>query len=82
MNPSRLTRVDEFLSRHLKPAPGRSAQDVRDRILHWIEIANNPSIVSTNNIAETRRKARQNIRRLVERHPEVANQIDGVGYAR
>ena len=80
MNPSHATDVDVFLSRHVSPAPGRATHDAKERILHWIAVANNPAIIAANTnpetIAEVRRKARQNIRRLVKRHPQAAAQIE------
>lgn len=72
--------VDLFLQKHLNPTPGRPAQDVKDRILHWIALAKNPTLViseaNAKSEANARRKARQNIRRLLLRHPEVAAQLD------
>ena len=72
--------ADLFLQKHLNPPPGKPAPDVTERILHWLAVANNPNIVapatSAANIANVRRKARQNLRRLVLRHPEVAAQVD------
>jgi hypothetical protein len=81
MTPSRNTEVDLFLSRHLVPPPGRTASDVKQRILHWITIANNPTSAvapdsSKKTRADVRRKARQNIVRLMKRHPEAAAAIN------
>ena len=84
MNSSEVTAarhidVDVFLSKHLNPSPGRPVQDVKDRILHWISVCNNPSqFTSTTDVkalAEIRRKARQNVRRLVARHRVIAAEI-------
>ncbi len=73
-------QVTEFLARHVKPSPGKTAEGVKDRIERWLQIANDPSTVTTDTtpkaIANIRRKARQNISRLVQRHPHVAAVID------
>lgn len=74
--------VDAFLSRHVLPPPGKTAEDVKARILRWIDIANDPTLAtqdhSPQNIADLRRKARQNVRRLVQKHPDAAAQIDAL----
>jgi hypothetical protein len=74
------TEVDRFLARHLNPAPGRTTHSSKERILHWLEVANTPAAYaldpSAKSIANMRRKARQNVRRLVERHPDAAALID------
>jgi hypothetical protein len=71
--------VARFISKHLNPPPGRTPQDVKSRLLHWISVANNPSVLTSETnakvLANMRRKARQNIRRLVLQHPDVASQI-------
>ena len=70
--------VDRFIARHLNPSPGRTPQDLTARLQHWISIANDPSqIVSgldAKGLANARRKARQNVRRLILGHPELAGQ--------
>jgi len=80
MTPSPTHDVDVFLIRHVRPAPGRTAEDAKDRILHWIEVANNPAAAiptaDSKIIADVRRKARQNVRRLVKKHPDIAAQIN------
>lgn len=71
--------VARFISQHLNPPPGRTPQDVKVRLQHWVSVANNPSLLASETnakvLANVRRKARQNIRRLVLQHPEVASQI-------
>jgi hypothetical protein len=76
----RNSSVDAFLARYITPPSGRSPQTTKSRIMRWIQIANNPSEVAPPNtsekdIAKLRRKARQNVRRLAEAHPDVAAEI-------
>lgn len=82
MTPSPANDVDAFLSRHLLPPPGKTTDDVKARILQWIAIANDPALAtqdhSPKKIADLRRKARQNVRRLVQKHPDAAAQIDAL----
>jgi len=79
---SSTTEVDLFLSRHLNPAPGRTARDSKERILHWIRVANDPAAYAPDNsatsIAKMHRLARQNVRRLARRHPEAAAMVDAM----
>ena len=72
--------VQQIIDTFLVPAPGRSTEAIKSRILDWIEKANNPSKfappnASAEGIAEIHRKARQNVRRLAAKHPEVAAEI-------
>lgn len=71
--------VRQFIRTFLLPTSGRSPQSIKSRIIRWIEIANNPSQGSSNasakEIAELRRRARQNVRRLAKAHPQVAAEI-------
>lgn len=72
--------VGAFLARYITPPSGRSPQTTKSRIMRWIQIANNPEQVASPNttekdIAKLRRKARQNVRRLAEAHPDVAAEI-------
>lgn len=72
--------VRQLIDTFLIPTSGRSPQTIKSRILRWIEIANNPSQAAPPNanardIANLRRKARQNARRLAGAHPEVAAEI-------
>lgn len=73
------TAIDTFLNNFLTPPPGSSPKDIKDRLLHWIEIANHPEVGTADptphTIAQRRRKARQNVRRLALRHPAVADQL-------
>ena len=71
------TRV--FLQTFLAPPEGKSPQDIKARLLHWIEVANSPEQFtgdpSAHTLAAKRRSARQNVKRLAERHPEIAAQL-------
>jgi hypothetical protein len=72
--------VHQLINKFLAPAPGRSPARIKQRILDWIEKANHPlrflpSNAGADTIAEFCRKARQNVRRLSARHPEVAAEI-------
>jgi len=71
--------VDSFLKAFLAPPPGDSPQDIKARLLHWIAVANEPHKFLTENnphsVAAKRRSARQNLRRLAQRHPEIADQL-------
>lgn len=69
----------DFLSRVLRRTPSNSPEAIKERLKFWIERANDPQIYSTEKtrlaIADVRRKARQNVRRLATRHSEVAAQL-------
>lgn len=73
------TAVDTFLSNFITPPPGSSTKDIKHRITQWIEIANNPRLGIADPtpaaIAQRRRKARQNARRLALRYPAIADQL-------
>lgn len=68
--------VDTFLETFLEPPPGKSPQQIKARLLHWIELANHPERFSVDKsaiaLAKKRRSARQSLKRLAERHPEIA----------
>jgi hypothetical protein len=70
--------VDRFISKYLNPPPGKTPRDIKTRLQHWISVANNPSqLISGSDaceLANVRRKARQNVRRLLQQHPELAEQ--------
>ena len=71
--------VQEFLSAFLTPPPGDSPAAVKQKMLHWIEVANHPEQSSSDQsphaIAALRRNARQNLRRLAERNPAVMQEL-------
>ncbi len=67
--------IDQFLNAFLVPPPGQSPQSIKDRCLHWIDVCNEPEKFTTEQnghaLAAKRRSARQCLRRLAERHPEI-----------
>jgi len=70
----------ELITSFLIPPNGKSPQAVKARILHWVDVANHPEkyVPDPNNpyaIAAKRRTARQNARKLIQRHPELAAQL-------
>jgi hypothetical protein len=74
------TNVEELINNFLTPPKGKSPEDIKARILHWVDIANHPEnhvTDSTNQfaVAAKRRTARQNARSLIRKHPTIAAQI-------
>jgi hypothetical protein len=73
--------TDDFLQAFLTKAPARSSQSIKDRMLHWQHVANNPGIYLKNGdvgkAAEAARKkvAMQSLRKLIDRNPEIAAQL-------
>lgn len=71
--------VDSFLKAFLAPPPGDSPQDIKTRLLHWVAVANDPEKFiedqSTHAVAAKRKSARQNLKRLAERHPDIAAEL-------
>lgn len=72
--------VHSLISKFLAPTPGRSPDKIKSLILRWIAVANDPATIappnaSAKDIAELRRKARQNVRRLATKYPAVAASI-------
>jgi hypothetical protein len=72
--------VQQLINTYLVPTSGRSLQTTKDRILRWMQIANSPGKfapvdATSRDIAELRRKARQNVRRLASTHPDIATEI-------
>jgi hypothetical protein len=68
--------VDRLLQTFLVPTSGRSPQSVRDRFKHWITVYSHPEKFtedrSPHALAAKRKSARQCLKRLADRHPEVA----------
>jgi hypothetical protein len=71
--------VDTFLRAFLSPPSGSTPQDIINKIRHYIDVANNPAQYSSDTsipaLRAKRRNARQSLRRLVLKHPEIAAQI-------
>lgn len=78
--PAQGDMVHQLISRYLVPAPGRSPDRIKQCILDWMRKANSPALFAPPNasaeaIAELRRKARNNVRRLAAKHPTVLAEI-------
>jgi hypothetical protein len=61
--------VQQLIDRFLIPAPGRSPEKIKASILRWVAVAN------AERSGRLRRLARQNVRRLAQRHPGIAAEI-------
>lgn len=72
--------VHQLINKYLVPAPGRSPDKIKSRLLHWIAVANDPATfapanASAKDMAKLRHNALQNIRRLAAKYPAVAVNI-------
>jgi hypothetical protein len=71
--------VDSFLAAFLSPPSGSTPQDIISKIRHQIDVVNHPEEHSSDTsipaLRAKRRNARQSLRRLVLKHPEIAAQI-------
>ena len=73
--------VEDFLRAFIAPPNGSTPRDTRAKLEYWIEAATHPEQHTKDNdtsryaVAAVRRKARQNARRLAERHPDIAQQL-------
>jgi response regulator of citrate/malate metabolism len=71
--------IDQFLKTFLSPPPGDTPKEIKERLLHWIAVTNEPQQFSNSEdahaIAATRRSARQNLKRLAQRHPDIATDL-------
>ena len=73
--------IQHLLNTFLKPPSGKSPAAIRERLLYWIEQANHPEKYTKDEdtsklaIADVRRKARQNVRRIIAEHPVVASSL-------
>ena len=68
--------VQQFIHTFTVPPSGRTPQTLRERFQHWIEVYAHPEQFTKDHsphaLAAKRKSARQCLRRLAERHPEVA----------
>jgi hypothetical protein len=68
--------IDRFIGR---PPEGNSPEDIKARLLKWRDVYSTPEKFTTDThpqaLKAARRNARQNIRRLALRHPELAAQL-------
>jgi hypothetical protein len=71
--------LDSFFQTFLRPPTGTSPQDITAKILHFIDVANNPAQYSddhsTHALRAKRRSARQSLRRLALKHQALAAQL-------
>lgn len=71
--------VEQFFSKFLSSPKGNSPQDIEARVRHWIDAANHPEQYTQDKspyaVAARRKSARQNLRKLLVRHPHIAGQI-------
>lgn len=71
--------LNTFLQAFLKPPTGTSPEDIAAKLRHYIDVANNPSQYSDDHstfaLRAKRRNARQSLRRLVQKHPQIAAQL-------
>jgi hypothetical protein len=75
------TEVEHLLSEFLNKPPARSPQSIRERMLHWQEVANNPELYLKPGksgpaaITARRKLAMQSLRKLIGRNPAIATQL-------
>ncbi len=74
-----ISTLDSFCEKFLQPAKGDSPEQIANRIRHWIEVCNRAEEFCQDSspyaLSAKRRSARQNLRRLVKKHPLIAEQI-------
>jgi hypothetical protein len=65
-----------FFDAFLKPPANYPGQSPKALIEHWVTVYNHPERFSEDNnprtLAKKRRNARQNLRRLLRKHPRIA----------
>jgi hypothetical protein len=68
--------VQKFIDQFLILPSGKSPAAIRDRFEHWREVHSHPEKYtedqSPHALAAKRKSARQCLRRLAERHPDIA----------
>jgi len=71
--------VEQFLTQFLTPPKGTSQATIAEKVKHWISICNHPEQVYPNadsfELRYHRRNARQNVRRLLSKHPELVQTV-------
>ena len=71
-----MDNIQQFLDTFLIPPKGKSPQEIRDRFKHWAEVYAHPEQFTKDHnphaLAAKRKSARQCLRRLTERHPDIA----------
>jgi len=67
--------VEQFLTQFLTPPKGTSHTTLAEKVKHWISVCNHPEQVYPKadvfELRYRRRNARQNVRRLLSKHPEL-----------
>ena len=74
------SNLDEFIQTFLpSPPKGDSPANIATRIRHWIDVYNHPEKFTDDHspyaLRAKKRSARQNVRRLAEKHPDIAGRI-------
>jgi hypothetical protein len=71
--------LDSFFQTFLRPPTGSSPQDITAKILHFIDVANNPAQYSEDHstlaLRAKRRSAKQSLRRLALKHQDLAAKL-------
>ena len=71
--------LDSFFQTFLRPPTGKSPQDISAKILHYIDVVNNPEQYSEDHstpaLRAKRRSARQSLRRLALKHQALAAKL-------
>jgi hypothetical protein len=68
-----------MMQRYLAPPNGDTPQDTKAKMLYWRNVVLNPDKYAADahplSVKKAESNARQNFRRLVQRHPDLAAQI-------
>ena len=71
--------VKNLINVFLQPPSGKTPTAIRERLTYWIERANHPDLYTEDKsklaVNDLRRRAKQNLKRTIERYPEVATQF-------
>ena len=74
--------VEQFLSKFLTAPTGKSPNDLAGKVAHWVSVCNDPQQFYSNadafELRYRRRNARQNIRRVLSKHPELVATVTRV----
>ncbi len=75
-----MSEVEVFLQKFLKTPKGTSPEVISQKIKYWLTVANNPERYFPDaNTAELKyrviRNARQNVRRLARKHPNLLSEL-------
>ena len=71
--------IEQFLEKYLTAPKGTSHHNFVEKIAHWISVCNHPEQFYPKadpfELRVRRRNARQNIRRLLNKHPELISSV-------